>query len=99
MRRALLALVLVFSSCSAESQICGRMETLCGTKREECSSMVKSMKDSLGDEGVSGMKACFSDAKNCSEASGCMTALGFKSIGADVESFFKGLGKGLEQKK
>jgi hypothetical protein len=87
------------SSCTAEQQICGRMETLCGTKREDCSQLVKSTKESMGDDGVQGLKTCFADATSCGEATGCVTAKGLKGLGNAMGDFFKGMVKGLEDKK
>lgn len=87
------------SSCSAEAQICGRMETLCGTTREDCKSLVKSVQDSFGDEGVQGMKACFVDAKSCNEATGCVAGKGLKSMTDAMGDFLKGLGEGLKGEK
>lgn len=102
MNRALLALAAaaVFaSSCSAESQICGRMETLCGTKRDDCSALVRSTKENFGDEGVAGLKACFVDAQTCNEATGCVTGKGLKNLTEALGDFLKGLTKGFEEKK
>ena len=99
MRRALVVFALVVSSCSVESQICGRMETLCGTKRDDCSALVKSTKENFGDEGVAGLKACFVEAQSCNEATGCVTGKGLKNLTEALGDFLKGLTKGLEEKK
>ncbi len=96
----ILSAVAVFaSSCSTEAQICGRMETLCGTTREDCKQLVKSVQDNFGDEGVQGMKACFSDAKSCNEATGCVAGKGLKSLTDAMGDFLRGLGEGLKDKK
>jgi len=96
---ATLLVTVLSSSCSTEAQICGRMETLCGTPREECKELVRSTKESLGEDGVHSMKPCFSEATTCGEAGGCVAAKGLKNVGAAVGEFFKGLKKGLEEKK
>jgi hypothetical protein len=96
---AVVAAFLLASSCTAEQQICGRMDTLCGTSREECAKLVKDTQASFGEQGVQDLRACFSDAKTCSEAGGCVAAKGLKNMGAAFESFFKGLMKGLEGEK
>lgn len=100
--RHLLALSLaavVSASCSKQSQICGRMETLCGTERAECEELVKATQEDLGDEGVAGLKSCFVDATTCGEATGCVAGKGLKSLGAAMGEFLKGVSKGLEEKK
>lgn len=103
MRKALFLVlslsVALASSCSAEAQICGRMETLCGTTREDCKGLVKSVQADFGDEGVQGVKACFSDAKSCNEATGCVMGKGLKSLTDSMGDFLKGLGEGLKGEK
>lgn len=89
--------VALASSCSAEAQICGRMETLCGTARDECKGLVKTVQEDFGDEGVQGLKACFSDAKSCNEATGCVMGKGLKSLTDSMGDFLKGLGEGLKK--
>lgn len=100
MTRALSLTFAVFflSSCSAESQICGRMETLCGTSRDSCKELVKATQESFGDQGVQGLKTCFVDAKSCNEATGCIAGQGLKSLTEGLGDFLKGVTKGLEQK-
>jgi hypothetical protein len=99
-RSRLWPLALLLSlSCSAESQICGRMETLCGTERPSCHDLVVQTKEAFGDQGVTDLKACFSTATTCSEATGCAAGKGLKAAGAAIEGFFKGLVKGLDDKK
>jgi hypothetical protein len=75
------------------------METLCGTTRTSCHDLVVQTKDAFGDEGVDGLKTCFSTATTCSEATGCAAGKGLKSVGTAIEGFFKGLVKGLDEKK
>lgn len=99
MHRALIVVALMLSSCSTESQICGRMATLCETPAEVCKTYVKDVREAMGEEGVAGMKACFSDAKTCNEASGCMMGLGLKSLTSGIGDFLKGLGQGLKNEK
>lgn len=96
---ALAALATSTSSCGAEAQICGRMETLCGTKRDDCKQLVKATQESFGDEGVAGLKACFVEAQSCNEATGCAAGKGLKSLTDAMGDFLKGLVKGLEEKK
>lgn len=93
------AVVALVSSCSAESQICGRMESLCGTKRDDCKALVKSTQENFGDEGVQGLKACFVDAQSCNEATGCVAGKGLKNLTEAMGDFLKGMIQGLEEKK
>jgi len=90
---------LTLTSCSKQSQICGRMETLCGTERADCEALVKSTQENFGDEGVAGLHACFSDARSCNEASGCVAGKGLKALGDAMGEFLQGVKKGLEDKK
>jgi hypothetical protein len=87
------------SSCSTESQICRKMDSLCGTPREECQELIKSTQQSFGQEGVEGLKTCFAEAASCGEAGGCVAGRGLKSLGNAMGEFLKGLGKGLDEKK
>lgn len=96
---ALPLLLLLSSACTAEQQICGRMETLCGTSPDDCHQLVQTTKQNFGDEGVTGLKTCFAEAKSCGEATGCMTAKGLKGLGAAIGDFVKGVLKGLDDKK
>ena len=89
---ALALLALLASSCGAEAQICGRMDTLCGTSRERCHQVVVQTRDALGEDGVTGLKQCFAQASSCSEATGCTAGLGLKAMGDALKGFFKGLG-------
>jgi hypothetical protein len=99
MRLGVLTAVLLFTSCSTESQICGRMETLCGTARESCREMIGQTRSAFGDQGVEDLKVCFARSSTCGEATGCTTAKGLKAVGAAIEGFFKGLVNGVDEPK
>lgn len=96
---AVLIGVVLASSCSTESQICRKMDALCGTPREECQELIASTKKSFGQEGVDGLKTCFTEATSCDEAGGCVAGRGLKNLGNAMGEFLKGLGKGLDEKK
>ncbi len=93
------AVVLLLASCSTESQICGRMDSLCGTARETCHELIGQTRSAFGDQGVDDLKVCFARATTCGEATGCATAKGFKAVGAAIEGFFKGLVNGADEPK
>lgn len=96
---AVLVGVALASSCSTEAQICRKMDTLCGTPREECQELIKSTQQSFGQAGVDGLKTCFAEATSCGEAGGCVAGRGLKNLGNAMGEFLKGLGKGLDEKK
>lgn len=101
MNRVLLVAVATFTlvGCSKEESTCRKMESLCGTPKQECLQHLQSVKELSGPEGVDAVAACFDTAKSCSEATGCTAGMALKGLGNAAGKFFDGMKNALEKKE
>lgn len=100
MTRVLAVVVLAsfLSACTSSPAVCGRMEKLCGTKREDCEALVKNTRENLGEESVTAITACFNDADSCEAASGCVVGKGMKTAADSAKTFLDAVDKELRKK-
>ncbi|MFZ5441695.1 MAG: hypothetical protein ACOZQL_16960 [Myxococcota bacterium] len=93
------AAVLSLAGCSKEESTCRKMESLCGTPKQECLQHLQSVKELAGQEGLDAVATCFDGAKSCSEASGCTAGMALKGLGNAAGQFLEGMKNALEKKE
>jgi hypothetical protein len=98
MNRFLLVAVLAVAGCSKEASTCRKMESLCGTPKEECVSRLDAVKELSGQEGVDAVAGCFDKATTCSEASGCTAGMALNGLGKAAGQFLEGMKNAIEKK-
>ena len=101
MRRTLFAAA-VLSLCACPKpppeRACVKMQTLCGTTVDVCTSRRETVKEKFGQEALDALDACYLSSTTCSEANGCVAGAALKATGEAAKEFFQGLQKELERK-
>lgn len=90
--------VVSLSACTKEDRTCGRMESLCGTSKQDCKERLDAVKEVAGQEGVDAVAKCFAEASTCSEASGCTAGMALKGAEKAAGEFLEGMKKALDKK-
>jgi hypothetical protein len=111
MKKKVIAAVVVVGLCagvafafgrSPERRACIKLGELCTDKKgsfddlEQCVDGMKDLRKAAGDEAMDKSLSCVSDAKSCSEASGCLAGAGMKAMQGAMTDFAKGFLKSTQ---
>lgn len=88
---------------SPERSVCVRVADLCaveGTMQdlEQCVQDVEKLQKIVGEEPVERAAACVEGADTCAEAMGCIAGEGMNTMQEQLDEFFEGVRRGVDQK-